>query len=81
MVPSASGSRGPDSFDSLPDLERWVEQGIPPRSIVASHKTSGVVDRTRPICPYPERAVYKGSGSTDDAANFECRRPHKEHGG
>ena len=77
MVPSASGSLGPDTYDSLPDLERWVEHGIPPRSIVAVHKTNGVVDRSRPICPYPERAVYKGSGRTDDAANFACRRPHK----
>ena len=77
MVPSASGSLGPDTYDSRPDLERWVEHGIPPRSIVAVHKTNGVVDRSRPICPYPERAVYKGSGRTDDAANFECRRPHK----
>jgi feruloyl esterase len=78
MVPSANGSKGPDTFDSLPYLERWVEQGIPPKSILASHKTAGVVDRTRPVCPYPERAVYKGSGSTDDAANFECRKAHKE---
>jgi feruloyl esterase len=76
MVPSASGSKGPDTFDSMPYLERWVERGKPPESILAVHKTSGVVDRTRPVCPYPEHAVYKGSGSTDDAANFVCRRPH-----
>jgi hypothetical protein len=31
-----------------------------------------VVDRTRPLCPYPQTAHYKGSGSTDDAANFVC---------
>jgi len=74
MVPSASGSKGPDTFDSMPYLERWVEQGIPPKSILASHFTAGVVDRTRPACPYPERAVYKGSGSTDAAENFECRK-------
>jgi len=78
MVPSASGSKGPDTFDSLPYLERWVEQDIPPKSILASHKTGGVVDRTRPVCPYPERAVYKGSGSTDEAANFRCRRPRDD---
>ena len=78
MVPSASGSKGPDTFDSLPYLERWIEQGIPPKSILASHKTGGVVDRTRPVCPYPERAVYKGSGSTDEAANFRCRRPRDD---
>jgi feruloyl esterase len=32
-----------------------------------------VVERTRPLCPYPQTEHYKGSGSTDDAANFVCR--------
>jgi len=31
--------------------------------------------RTRPLCPYPEVAKYKGSGSVDEAANFACARP------
>lgn len=76
MVPSASGSKGPDTYDSMPYLEQWVEQGKPPASIVASHFTSGVVDRTRPVCAYPDRAVYTGSGSTDSADSFVCRRLH-----
>jgi feruloyl esterase len=75
MAPGGSGSKGPGSFDSMPALERWVEQGIPPHSIIASHVTSGVVDRTRPLCAYPAAEAYKGSGSIDDAANFECRKP------
>ena len=86
LAPSASGSKGPDRFDSLPDLERWVEQGVAPKSILAWHKTGVVVDRTRPLCPYPQRAVYKGTGSTDDASNFKCRDPdrkkgHRDHDG
>jgi len=57
-------------------LERWVEQGIAPDQIIAS-KLQGidpksVVIRTRPLCPYPQVARYKGSGSTDDDANFVC---------
>lgn len=57
-------------------IERWVEQGIPPDQIIAS-KRQGVdprspATRTRPLCPYPQVARYKGSGSTDDAANFVC---------
>ena len=32
----------------------------------------GKVDRTRPLCPYPQVARYKGTGSIDDAANFTC---------
>ena len=50
----------------------WVETDQPPDRILAAHKTKGVVDRTRPLCPYPETAHYKGSGNTDDAANFVC---------
>ena len=50
-------------------------EGIAPASILASHFTSGVVDRTRPLCPYPAYEVYKGSGSTDSAANFVCHEP------
>ena len=75
MGPGGAGSKGPGTYDALPYLERWVEQGIPPDSIIAAHKTSGVVDRTRPLCPYPEFAVYKGGGSTDEAENFECQKP------
>jgi feruloyl esterase len=34
--------------------------------------TDGKVDRTRPLCPYPQVVKYKGTGSIDDAANFAC---------
>ena len=73
MGPGGAGSKGPGTFDSMPYLEEWVEQGISPTSILASHFTNGGVDRTRPLCPYPAFAVYKGSGSTDAAANFDCQ--------
>jgi feruloyl esterase len=58
--------------DVLMALDRWVEQGTAPDQIVASRVVSGATVRTRPLCPYPKKAVYKGSGSTDDAANFTC---------
>jgi len=67
------GGEGPNSFDMVSALEQWVEQGKPPDRVVASHSANGIVDRTRPLCPYPQQALYKGTGSTDDAANFECR--------
>ena len=70
-----SGGLGPNVFDSLTPLTQWVEKGTAPTQIVASHLTAGVVDRTRPLCVYPQVATYKGSGSTDDAANFECVGP------
>jgi feruloyl esterase len=66
------GGDGPNTFDMVDALERWVEQGTAPDRIVASHLTDGKVDRTRPLCPYPQIAQYKGSGSTDEAASFVC---------
>jgi feruloyl esterase len=54
-------------------LEQWVEHGKGPDRILASHATNGVVDRTRPLCAYPQVAAYTGTGSMDDAANFVCR--------
>ena len=68
-----SGGPGTDRFDMLTALENWVEKGQAPNAIAASHMTAGKVDRTRPLCMYPQTAQYKGSGSTDDAANFVCK--------
>jgi feruloyl esterase len=69
------GGEGPNTFDAVAALEAWVERGQPPNQIIASHATNGVVDRTRPLCPYPQVAAYTGSGSTDEAASFVCRNP------
>jgi feruloyl esterase len=69
--------QGDPEHDIEAALERWVERDVPPNKIIAakykedSNPASGVV-RTRPLCPYPQVAKYKGSGSTDDAANFIC---------
>ena len=59
----------------LAALERWVERGSAPDSVRAVRATDGVVERSRPLCPYPAVATYSGKGSTDDAANFACARP------
>jgi len=59
--------------DLLAALDRWVERRTPPDRIIASKNESGKVVRTRPLCAYPKRAVYQGTGSTDDAASFVCR--------
>jgi feruloyl esterase len=69
------GGDGPNQFDMLGALEAWRERGVAPDAVVASHATAGKVDRTLPLCAYPEHAKYKGSGSTDEAANFVCIRP------
>jgi feruloyl esterase len=75
MVPGMQhciGGPGPDRFDALAALERWVEQGEAPERIVVAHLTDGKADRTRPLCPYPLVARWNGTGSTDDAGSFAC---------
>jgi feruloyl esterase len=69
------GGDGPSRVDWLTAMENWVEQGKAPDQMLAAHADgSGHVDRTRPLCPYPQVAKYKGSGSIDDAANFTCAK-------
>jgi feruloyl esterase len=78
MVPGMNhcqGGVGTDTFDKVAAIEQWMAKGTAPAQIVASHMTDGNVDRTRPLCPYPQVAVYKGAGSTDEASNFACRNP------
>jgi feruloyl esterase len=69
------GGEGPNTFDMVSALEQWVELGKAPDQIIASHSKNGVVDRTRPLCPYPSVAMYKGTGSTEEAASFVCKKP------
>jgi feruloyl esterase len=69
------GGTGPNTFDMQAALEQWVERGIAPDQIVATHSINGVVDRLRPLGPYPKLTEYKGNGDTNDATNFVCRDP------
>jgi feruloyl esterase len=78
-VQHCGGGPGPNRFvgtwtdaqhDMALALEHWVEDGVAPRTIIASG--TAPVARTRPICPYPQVARYSGSGSVDDAASFSC---------
>jgi feruloyl esterase len=76
MVPGmieCNGGPGTDTFDMLAVMRRWVERGEAPKEIVASRVEHGKVVRTRPLCPYPQVATYRGRGSTDEAKNFVCR--------
>jgi feruloyl esterase len=56
-------------------LEQWVEKGKAPESVIAARVKDGKAERTRPLCPYPQTAVYQGSRSTDGAVNFVCKLP------
>ena len=88
MIPGmqhCGGGPGPDSFgapgesrqgdprhDIQAAIQVWVEKGIAPETIVATHYDGEKVKMTRPLCAYPEEAHYKGTGNSNDAANFVC---------
>jgi feruloyl esterase len=84
MVPGMMhcwGGVGPTHFDVIEQIDKWVDGGPAPERIVASEYDSPAIlgpapkaklVRTRPLCAWPKVAHYKGSGSTDDAANFAC---------
>ena len=78
MVPGlfhCGGGVGVNSFDPFTPLVEWVEKGTAPATIPATRLVDGKAVMTRPLCPYPEIARYKGFGSTDDASNFACVKP------
>ena len=75
MIPGMDhcrGGNGVNSFDSISAIEQWVENHQAPDRIPGSRIVDAKPVRTRPLCPYPQVARYKGTGTTDDALNFVC---------
>ena len=75
MIPGMNhcqGGPGTDTFDKMTAIESFVATGKAPAKIVASHRTSGAVDKTRPLCPFGQVARWNGTGSTNGAENFAC---------
>ena len=68
-----AGGPGPDNADWAAAIDEWVDGGKAPARIVARKVANGAVTRTRPLCPYPQKAVYNGGGSIDEAENFVCK--------
>jgi feruloyl esterase len=72
-VTHCAGGPGPQPTGQLEALLAWVEEGRAPGSLTATRRDqSGAVVRSRPLCPHPLVARYRGTGSTDDAASFVC---------
>jgi feruloyl esterase len=73
------GGEGPNTWDKLSPLVDWVENGVAPESIIATHTTNGEIDNERPLCAYPKQAKYIGSvnGASNSrnwrAENFQCQ--------
>jgi feruloyl esterase len=82
--PGANVFNGPDNLGGPEDsdhdvflaLRQWVEQGIAPTRIIGTKyvndNSANGVAFTRPMCPYPQQARYRGAGATTDAASFVC---------
>jgi feruloyl esterase len=80
MVPGMDhcrGGAGPGRFDALGAVMAWREHGQAPDRLIASGSIFGGGQRSRPLCPYPQVARHSGTGSTDDAANFQCVAPRR----
>lgn len=77
MIPGNAMCAGmiPGTFDAMEAIQKWVEEGIAPDHIEAAYSSQGKVVRRRPVCPYPEVAIYKGSGDTNKAESFRCGKP------
>jgi feruloyl esterase len=76
MVPGmghCSGGAGPNQVDWVTPLDNWRDKAVAPASIVGIGDNAGT-RMTRPLCPYPQVATYKGSGDVNDASNFVCRQ-------
>jgi feruloyl esterase len=67
------GGAGPSTVDWADAIAGWVEKGTAPDRLIAKKVSSGTTPMTRPVCAYPQHAVYSGSGGTDDEKNFVCK--------
>ena len=80
-VTHCGGGIGLERFDALTALMDWVEKGNAPDRITASVNAANKEipsewspARTRPLCPWPAFARYKG-GDLEQESSFECVRP------
>ena len=74
MVPGmlhCQGGNSFDRFDLLSQMVDWVEKGTAPHDVIASRRDGSA---TRPLCPYPSHAHYRG-GDVTKAESFECGAP------
>jgi pimeloyl-ACP methyl ester carboxylesterase len=71
-VGHCAGGVGPQPQGMFDALVSWVEKGEEPQKILATKTLPDGKVRTRPLCAYPAVTNYRGIGSTDEAASFQC---------
>jgi Tannase and feruloyl esterase len=69
-VHHGGGGPGFTEFDTMTALENWVEKGQWPDKLIAGRLSNGIVERTRPVFPYPILARYSGKGDPKKADSF-----------
>jgi feruloyl esterase len=75
------GGEGASAYDTLGTIDAWVSGGAAPERIVATRGgvampgAPALPPLSRPLCPFPRIATYRGTGSKDDAASFSCSLP------
>jgi hypothetical protein len=74
-VHHSGGGPGFTEFDSMTALENWVEKGEAPEKLIAGKLSNGIVERTRPVFPYPVLARYSGKGDPKQADSFVAFDP------
>ncbi len=82
MVPGmnhCSGGEGPSAIDTLAAIDRWAAVGKAPERLIAT-RAPGQPPMSRPLCPFPLAARYKGQGPTDREGSFACAAPKPEKG-
>lgn len=79
-VNHCGGGPGTSVIDAFSPVVDWVENGLAPDSLLGTAPAATPwAGRTRPLCPYPAFAHYKGTGDINVASNFECRADDKLH--
>jgi feruloyl esterase len=77
-------AKGPE-HGAFTALENWVEHDAAPADLIATKYIGGDpakgAQMTRPLCPHPQVAKYKGSGDTNDSTNFVCTAATERPGG
>jgi feruloyl esterase len=66
------GGPGVNTFDSIGALEKWVEKGVAPETMLGTGQQGAL---TRPLCPYPQYAEYNGTGDLKSASSWACKAP------
>ena len=74
-VGHCGSGNGPQPVGLLEPLMQWVEQNHAPEAVRSENRDQAAhITRTRPLCPYPTIARYRGRGSLSDAASFRCQQ-------